>query len=130
MTDVNLKPTAADLVVALPAALLIFISTALFTSMVGTATGWDLSSTWGGLVILAGTAFITGLIIGLVRKDRGPSTALAAGEMAAVIFLVLRLVARDGDSFNTLIFGLPGMVVVIVACFPGGVLGARLRGAS
>jgi hypothetical protein len=50
--------------------------------------------------------------------------------MAAVIFLVLRLVARDGDSFNTLIFGLPGMVVAIVACFPGGVLGARLRGAS
>lgn len=116
--------------VALPAALLIFISTALFSSMVGVYTGLDLTSTWGGLVILAGTAFITGFIIGLVRKDRGPSTALAAGEMAAVIFLILRLVAREGDSVNMLIFGLPGMVVAIVACFPGGVLGARLRGAS
>jgi hypothetical protein len=130
VTDVNIKPTAADLVVALPAALLIFISTALFTSMIDTTTGWNLSNTWGGLVILAGTSFITGLIIGLVRKERGLSTALAAGEMAALIFLLLRLVARDNDTFNTLIFGLPGMVVAIVACFPGGVLGARLRGAT
>jgi hypothetical protein len=126
----KLKPTTSDLVVALPAALLIFISTALFTSVVGAATGLDFSSTWGGLVILAGTAFITGLIIGLVRRERGPATALAAGEMAAVIFLVMRLVARDGESFNTLIFGLPGMVVAIMACFPGGMLGARLRGVS
>lgn len=126
----KLKPTASDLLVALPAALLIFIGTALFTSVIDASTGLDLSSTWGGLVILAGTAFITGLIIGLVRKERGPATALAAGELAAVIFLLLRLVARDGESFNTLIFGLPGMVVAIVACFPGGVLGARLRGVS
>jgi len=124
----NLKPTAADLVVALPAALLIFIGTALFTSVVGTAAGLDFSNTWGGLVILAGTAFVTGLIIGLVRKERGPATALASGELAAVIFLFLRLVARGGESYNTLIFGLPGMVVAIVACFPGGALGARLRG--
>ncbi len=130
MTDVNIRPTAADLLVALPASLLIFISTALFTSVVSTATGLDLSSSWGGLVILAGTAFITGLIIGLVRKERGPATALAAGELAAVIFLLLRLVTRDGENFNTLIFGLPGMIVAIAACFPGGVLGARLRGAS
>jgi hypothetical protein len=127
---VKLKPTASDLLVALPAALLIFIGTALFTSLIGTATRLDFSSTWGGLAILAGTAFITGLIIGLVRKERGPATALAAGEMAAVIFLLLRLVSREGESFNTLIFGLPGMVVAIVACFPGGVLGARLRGVS
>lgn len=126
----KLKPTASDLLVALPAALLIFIGTALFTSVIDASTGLDLSSTWGGLVILAGTAFITGLIIGLVRKERGPATALAAGELAAVIFLLLRLVARDGESFNTLIFGLPGMVVAFVACFPGGVLGARLRGVS
>ena len=126
----KLKPTASDLLVALPAALLIFIGTALFTSVIDASTGLDLSSTWGGLVILAGTAFITGLIIGLVRKERGPATALAAGELAAVIFLLLRLVARDGESFNALIFGLPGMVVAIVACFPGGVLGARLRGVS
>ncbi len=126
----NLKPTAADLVVSLPAALLIFIGTALFTSVVGTATGLDFSSTWGGLVILAGTAFVTGLIIGLVRKERGPATALAAGELAALIFLFLRLVARGDESYNALIFGLPGMVVAIVACFPGGVLGARLRGVS
>lgn len=126
----KLKPIPADLVVALPAALLIFIGTALFTSVIGTSTDLDLSSTWGGLVILAATAFITGLIIGLVRKERGPATALAAGELAAVIFLVLRLVARDGDTYNTLLFGLPGMVVAIAACFPGGVLGARLRGVS
>ena len=126
----KLKPTASDLLVALPAALLIFIGTALFTSVIDASTGLVLSSTWGGLVILAGTAFITGSIIGLVRKERGPATALAAGELAAVIFLLLRLVARDGESFNALIFGLPGMVVAIVACFPGGVLGARLRGVS
>jgi hypothetical protein len=126
----KLKPTASDLLVALPASLLIFIGTALFTSVIGAATGLDFSSTWGGLVILAGTAFITGLIIGLVRKERGPATALAAGELAAVIFLLLRLVARNGESFNTLLFGLPGMVVAIVACFPGGVLGARLRGVA
>lgn len=123
----NLKPTAADLVVALPAAFLIFISTALFTSVIGAATGLDFSNTWGGLVILAGTAFITGVIIGLVRKERGPATALAAGEMAALIFLILRLAARDGETYNSMLFGLPGMVVAIVACFPGGVLGARLR---
>jgi hypothetical protein len=126
----KLKPAASDLVVAFPASLLIFIGTALFTSAAGAATGMDFSNTWGGLVILAGTAFITGLIIGLVRKERGPATALAAGEMSAVIFLVLRLTARDGESFNTLIFGLPGMVVAIAACLPGGVLGARLRGVS
>ncbi len=123
----KLKPTTSDLLVALPASLLILIGTALFTSVISASTRLDLSSTWRGLVILAGTAFITGLIIGLVRQERGPATALAAGELAAVIFLVLRLVARDGDSFNTLIFGLPGMVVAILACFPGGVLGARLQ---
>ena len=123
----TLKPTAADLVVAFPAALLIFIGTALFSTLLGTATGSNVSGSWMGLVILALTSFVTGLIIGLVRRERGPATALAAGELAAVIFLVLRLASRDGETYNTLLFGLPGMVVAILASLPGGLLGERLR---
>ena len=92
----------------------------------GAATGLDISGTWGGLVILAVTAFITGLIIGLVRRERGPATALAAGELAAVIFLVLRLASARG-TYNPLLFGLPGMVVAILACLPGGQLGVQLQ---
>ena len=123
----NLKPTASDLVVAFPAALLIFISTALFSTLLGTATGDNIAGSWVGLLVLAFTSFITGFIIGVVRRGRGPATALAAGEMAAVIFLVLRLAARNGETFNTLLFGLPGMVVAIIACLPGGLLGSSLR---
>jgi hypothetical protein len=124
----NLKPISSDFVVAFPAALLIFISTALFSTLLGRATGNDIAGSWVGLLVLTFTSFVTGLIIGLVRKERGPATALAAGEMAAVVFLVLRLAARNGETFNTLLFGLPGMVVAVIACLPGGYVGARLRG--
>jgi len=126
----NLKPTSADLVVAFPAGLLIFIGTALSSALLGMATGLDFSGSWAGSVMLALTSFITGFIIGLVRRERGPATALAAGEMTALVFLVLRLAARTGETFNPLVFGLPGMVLAILACLPGGILGARLRETS
>jgi hypothetical protein len=114
-------------VVAFPAALLIFISTALFSTLLGRANGNDIAGSWVGLLVLAFTSFITGLIIGLVRRERGPATALAAGEMTAIVFLVLRLAARNGETFNALLFGLPGMVVAVVASLPGGYVGAHLR---
>jgi hypothetical protein len=123
----KLKPIASDLVVAFPAGLLIFISTALFSTLLGRATGNDIPGSWVGLLVLAFTAFLTGFIIGLLRRERGPATALAAGEMTAVIFLVLRLAARSGENYNTLLFGLPGMVVAILASLPGGLLGSILK---
>jgi len=123
----DLKPTSSDLVVAFPAGLLIFIGTALFSTLLDRAMGTDISGSWVGLLVLAFASFITGLIIGLVRCERGPATALAAGEMAAVIFLVLRLAARNGETINTFLFGLPGMAIAVVTCLPGGVLGSGLR---
>lgn len=125
-----LKPTPSDFVVAFPAGLLIIMGTALFSTLLGPATGLDISGTWTGLLVLAFTSFITGLIIGLIRRERGPATALAAGEIAALVFLVLRLAARTGENFNPLLFGWPGMLLAIVCCVPGGLLGARLRKTS
>lgn len=126
----TLKPTFSDILVGLPAGLLIVIVTALFSTLLGMTTGWDFSGTWAGLLILAFTSFIIGFIIGLVRKERGPATSLVAGEMAAVVFLVLRLAARNGENFNPLLFGWPGMLLAILCCIPGGILGARLRKAA
>jgi hypothetical protein len=110
--------------------LLIFMGTALFSTLLGMATGLDFSGTWAGLLVLMPTAFITGLIAGLARKERGPATALTAGLTAALIFMVLWLAARPDDAYNPLLFGLPGMLLAILCCVPGGMLGARMRGTS
>jgi hypothetical protein len=123
----NLKPNSSDFIVAFPAALVIFVGTALLSTLLGKAIEKDISGSISGLLILAFTAFITGLLIVLVRRERGPATALAAGEMTALIFLVLRLAARNGETYNTLLFGLSGMLVAIISCLPGGLLGSRLR---
>lgn len=126
----HLKPTFADLLVGLPAGLLIFMGTALFSTLLGMATGLDFSGTWTGLMILMLTAFITGLIAGLARKERGPATALVAGLTIALIFMAFWLAARPEDVYNPLLFGLPGMLLAILCCVPGGMLGARLRKTS
>jgi hypothetical protein len=127
---VRLKPTFSDILVGLPAGLLIVMGTALFSSLLGKVTGQDFSNSWTGLFILAFTAFITGLIAGLLRLGRGPATALAAGITAALIFMALWLAVRPGDSYNRLLFGLPGMLLAVLCCVPGGIVGAQLRTTS
>jgi len=123
----RLNPTISDILVGIPAGLLIVMGTALFSTLLGKVTGLDFSNTWAGLLILAFTAFIAGLIAGLARHGRGPATALAAGFTASIFLLALWLAARPGEIYNRLLFGLPGMLIAILCCVPGGIVGARRR---
>jgi hypothetical protein len=124
---VRFKPTFSDVLVGLPAGLLIVVGTALFSTLLSKTTGLDFSNSWVGLLILAFTAFITGLIAGRVRMGRGPATALAAGSTAALILMALWLSARPGDAYNRLVIGLPGMFLAVLCCVPGGFVGASMR---
>lgn len=120
------KLTVSDFFVGLPAGLLIFISTLLFTTLLGrllsnvTFPGRD----WLALPVLAFDAFIVGLLARLLRPYHGLGTALAAGVLCALIFLGLRLTAGANARYNPVIFGLPGLATAPVSCL----LGAWLMG--
>jgi hypothetical protein len=117
----KLKVTFSDFFVGLPAGILIFISTLLFTTLLGrilanvTFAGRD----WLALPVLAFDAFVVGLLARLLRPYHGPGTALAAGILATLIFLGLRLSAGADGRYNPVIFGLPGLAVSPAFCLLG-----------
>lgn len=117
----KLKLTFSDFFVGLPAGILIFISTLLFTTLLGRLlAGLAFSGRdWLALPILACDAFIVGLLARLLRPYHGLGTALAAALIGVLIFLGLRLSAGPGSAYNPVIFGLPGMVVIPVFCLLG-----------
>lgn len=117
----KLRPTLSDFVVGLPAGILIFISTLLFTTLLGrllTDVTFN-GRAWLALPVLAFNAFVVGLLARLMRPYHSLTTALAASIIAVLIFLGLRLSAGENAHYNPVIFGLPGLVVIPAFCLLG-----------
>jgi len=113
-----------DGLTGLPAGVLTFMATALFSTLLSSRGPLPLMVP---LVVLALAAGLVGLLAGITRLQRGPATGLVAGCVTAVILGYLWSTARPGDEFNPLVIGLPGILVSVVISPLGGWLGARLR---
>jgi hypothetical protein len=107
-----------DVLAGLPAGMLIFMGTVLFSALI---------PVFAPYAILIVVAFIVGLLAGVTRLRQGLATALIAGLVAAGILCYLWLAARPGDEFNALVIGPLGMLTVLILCPAGGWLGAKLR---
>jgi hypothetical protein len=118
------KISPSDLIVGIPAGLVIFMSTVLFSTLLrqrGIALGWL------ELLILATDALIVGILAGLTRPRQGLSTALVAGVVCMFVFGCLLIVSRPGEIANPALFGMPGMIFSTLSATGGGWVGARLR---
>jgi hypothetical protein len=113
-----------DVLAGLPAGLLIFMSTVLFSTLFSVKTKIPVFAPYLILIVIA---LIVGLLAGITRLRQGPVTAFCAGSVAAGILGYLWLAARPGDEFNPLVIGLPGMFTTFILCPVGGWLGAKLR---
>ena len=113
-----------DLLVGLPAGVLIFMSTVLFSTLF---SGKAKIPVFAPYIILIAVTLIVGVLAGLTRLRQGPATAFSAGMVAAGILGYLWFSARPGDEFNLLVIGPLGMFTVIIICPAGGWLGAKLR---
>lgn len=126
----KIRVTFSDFFVGIPAGILIFISTLLFTTLLGrllagvTFAGRD----WLALPVLAFDAFVVGLLARLLRPYHGLTTALAASLVGIAIFWGLRASAGAGSAYNPVIFGLPGYVSIPIFCLLGAWLMGRWRG--
>lgn len=119
-----MKPTFSDLLVGIPAGLLTFMSTMMFDAiLLRLGAVHPLLS----LPVLAICALIVGILAGLTRKAHGMGTALAAGMVAALVLLGLRLFSSNEASANSLLFGLPGALIALSLTPLGGQMGMRLR---
>lgn len=115
----KLSSTLSDILVGLPAGLLIFMSTMMFSALLRSR---GVVSNWLELLILAADAAIVGLLLRLSRKRQSLSTALASGIVGALTILLLWVYSPHNAALNPLVFGLPGMVVSVGLC----VLAARV----
>jgi hypothetical protein len=113
-----------DILVGLPAGILIFMGTVLFSTLFSIKAKIPIFLPYS---ILIAVTLVVGLLVGLTRLRQGPATAFAAGIVAAGLLGYLWLAARPGDQFNPLVIGPLGMLVVIIFCPVGGWLGAKLR---
>ena len=116
--------TPWDILTGLPAGVLIFMATVLFSTLF---SRYSILPDSIPLFILAIVSALVGLLAGITRLRHGPATGLTAGLIAAGILLYLWLAARPGDEFNKLVIGPLGMIVTIVFSPSGGWLGAKLR---
>jgi hypothetical protein len=113
-----------DVLVGLPAGVLLFMATVLFTTLFSLRAPLPFIVP---LMLLALSAFGVGLLTGITRLRRGPATGLMAGIVTAIILGYLALAARPEDVFNPLVIGLPGMLTAIVISPLGGLVGAKIR---
>jgi hypothetical protein len=113
-----------DFFVGLPAGILIFMGTVLFSTLISPKAKLPL---WAPFIILLAVTLFVGWLTGMTRLRQGPVTAFCAGCVAAGILGYLWLIARPGDEFNPLVIGPLGMFTVIILCPAGGWLGAKLR---
>jgi hypothetical protein len=113
-----------DFFVGLPAGILIFMGTVLFSTLLSVKTKLP---TWVPFVVLIAVTLFVGWLAGITRLRQGPTTALIAGLVAAGILIYLWLAARPGDEFNPLVIGPLGILIVLFLCPAGGWLGAKLR---
>jgi hypothetical protein len=114
-----------DVITGLPAGVLIFMATVLFTTLFNLYLG--ISLFFAPITILVIVSLFVGELAGITRLRQGPSTALMAGVIAAGILGYLWMAARPGDTFDPLVIGPFGMIIAIVICPLGGWLGARSR---
>ena len=112
-----------DVITGLPAGVLIFMATVLFSTLFHRYAG---ASIIAPVVILAIVSLSVGVLAGISRLSQGPATALAAGLVAAGLLGYLWLAASPGDIFNPLVIGPLGVFITITVCPTGGWLGARL----
>jgi CHASE2 domain-containing sensor protein len=113
-----------DFFVGLPAGILIFMGTVLFSTLLSVKAKLP---TWVPFVVLIAVTLFVGWLAGITRLRQGPTTALIAGLVAAGILIYLWLAARPGDEFNPLVIGPLGILTVLILCPAGGWLGAKLR---
>jgi ABC-type amino acid transport system permease subunit len=129
VTKNTLRYAFFDLLVGIPAGFLIFMGMVLFSTLLRGAL--DSFPTfvrpWTVLVLLCVSALTVGLLAGLLRRDGGVSTALAAGLIAALILLLLWLNIRPGEAFNPLVFNPFGIILTVCLSTLGGWAGNRLR---
>lgn len=120
-----MKITFSDILVAIPAGLLTFMSTMMFDAIL---LRLGVSHPFFSLPVLAFDAAVVGILSGVMRKERGMGTAIASGISAALILVGLRLFSSNETSANSLLFGLPGVLIALALTPLGGVLGMRMRG--
>jgi len=105
--------TFFDVIVGLPAGLLIFMSTMMFSALLRSR---GVASNGLELLILAADAAIVGWLIRLSRKKQALPTALASSVIGALVLLFLWIFSPANTTLNPLVFGLPGMLVAFLFC--------------
>jgi CHASE2 domain-containing sensor protein len=105
--------TISDILVGIPAGLLIFMSSMAFSALLRQR---GVASNWLELLILAADSAIVGLLIRVSRKKRALPTALASGVIGALVILFLWISSPQNAALNPLVFGLPGMAVAFGFC--------------
>jgi hypothetical protein len=113
-----------DVFVGLPAGILIFMGTVLFSTLISPKAK---PPTWAPFAILLVVTLFIGWLAGMTRLRQGPATALCAGLVAAAILGYLWLAARPGDEFNPFVIGPLGMITALILSPLGGWLGAKMR---
>lgn len=120
----SFRITPWDIITGLPAGVLIFMGTVLFSTLLSVYADLPM---FAPFAILAIVSFLVGGLSGITRLSRGPATALSAGLIAAGILGYLWMTARPGDEFNQVVIGPIGIITVIVISPVGGWLGAKFR---
>lgn len=105
--------TFFDILVGLPAGLLVFMSTMMFSALLRSR---GLVSNWLELLILSADSAIVGLLIRVSRKKRAFPTALASGVIGALTILLMWIYSPQNAALNPLLFGLPGIAVACGMC--------------
>lgn len=110
-----MKPTLtfSDILVRIPAGLLIFMSTMMFSALLR-SQGVALNRL--ELLILAINSAIVGLLIRVTRKTQSRPTALASGVVGALTLLLMWIYSPQNAALNPLIFGVPGMIASCGMC--------------
>jgi hypothetical protein len=113
-----------DALAGLPAGVLIFMATVLFSTLVSPQAKPPIWLPW---LILTAVTLIVGWLAGMTRLRQGPATAFCAGCVSATLLGYLWFAARPGDEFNPLVIGPIGILTVFILSPVGGWLGAKTR---
>ncbi len=103
--------TLSDIVVGIPAGLLIFMSAMMFSALLRSR---GVASNWLELLILTADSAIVGWLVRLSRKQQALPTALASGAMGALVLLFLWIYSPQNAALNPLLFGLPGIAICLL----------------
>lgn len=101
----------SDILVGIPAGLLIFMSTLMFSALLRSQ---GIASNGLELLILAADAAIVGFLTRLSRKTHALATALASGFIAALVLTFLWLSSPANASINPLLFGISGILISLI----------------